>query len=204
MSAIKDIHNPWRDKMRLAQFRSAIFHVEAGARSSGRRIVTHTYPKRNDPYSEDMGRSPISFHVTGYLIGPEYLSAKDKLIAALEEDGPGTLQMPWPYAGKNLEVMAGAYTITEARERGGLCAIEMEFVEFGKPGFAGVAPRPTADTVADSSQVQTTAASVMSGQVGVTPSAAEVDKLWDTSIGRVPVEPPEADVEIGDLKINGQ
>ncbi|UGY13737.1 DNA circularization N-terminal domain-containing protein [Bradyrhizobium septentrionale] len=186
MSTIKDIKNPWRDKFQQAAFRGAIFYVESGARSSGRRVVVHTYPKRNDPYSEDMGRTPLSFHVTGFLIGPNYLDDRDILIASLEADGPGTLQMPFDYLGHNIEVMAGTYTITEVRERGGYCSIEMEFTEFGKPGFAGVAPMPTSETLGAAGTVQDTVAAFMSSTIGATPSATQVQALWDTSVGRVP------------------
>ncbi|MCA1419494.1 DNA circularization N-terminal domain-containing protein [Bradyrhizobium sp. BRP23] len=185
MATIKDIKNPWRERFQQASFRGAIFYVESGARSSGRRVVVHTYPKRNDPYSEDMGRTPISYHVSGFLIGPNYLDARDILIAALEADGPGTLQMPLDYMGQNLEVMAGTYTITEVRERGGYCAIEMEFTEFGKPGFSGVTAMPTSETLAASGSVQDTVASFMAGQVGAILSAEQINQLWNQTVGRV-------------------
>jgi prophage DNA circulation protein len=58
LSQISNIHNPWRDVLlsQPASFRGVIFHVETGGKSSGRRTVTHEYPKRDDPYAEDMGR----------------------------------------------------------------------------------------------------------------------------------------------------
>jgi len=136
---IRDIHNPWRDRYQTASFRGAVFHVETDARSSGRRVVLHEYPKRDDPYAEDMGRSARKFQVHGYLIGPNYLQQKDALIDALEADGPGTLRLPMPYMGEDIDVMAGPYSITETREKGGMCIVEMDFVEYGTPGFTAVA-----------------------------------------------------------------
>ena len=138
MTAIRDIHNPWRDRYQAASFRGAIFHVETEQRHGGRRTVVHEYPKRNVPYSEDMGRSAVRFSVQGYLIGPDYLDRKDALIAALEQDGPGTLRLPLPYQGQDMEVMVVQYGITESRERGGMCGVDMDFVEAGKPGFSDV------------------------------------------------------------------
>jgi hypothetical protein len=44
------------------------FFVEAGTQSGGRRIVTHQFPKRDMPYSEDMGRRATEFMVRGYVI----------------------------------------------------------------------------------------------------------------------------------------
>ncbi|MEY9179724.1 DNA circularization N-terminal domain-containing protein [Bradyrhizobium sp. USDA 313] len=186
MATIKDLKNPWRRKFRQASFRGAIFFVESGGRSSGRRVVVHTYPKRNDPYSEDMGRAPVTFHVSGWLIGENYLLLRDILISALEEDGPGTLQMPFDYMGQNMQVMAGTYTITETRERGGYCSVEMEFTEFGTPGFSGVAPMATSETIGAASTVQQVVSQFMSGQIGAFPSQAQVQQLWDSTVGRVP------------------
>lgn len=138
MSAIRDIHNPWRDRYQAASFRGALFHVETEQRHGGRRTVVHEYPKRNKPYAEDMGRSAVRFTVQGYLIGPNYLDLKDALINALEQDGSGTLRLPLPFQGQDMEVMVMQYGITESRERGGMCGVEMDFVEAGSPGFSQV------------------------------------------------------------------
>lgn len=133
MSTIRDIHAPWRDRLQPASFRGAVFHVELAARSSGRRGALKEYPKRNTPYNEDMGRMARRFAITGYLIGPNYLNARDRLIAALEKDGPGMLRLPLPYQGTDIKVLAGPYTMTETRERGGMCGFEMDFTEYGDP-----------------------------------------------------------------------
>jgi prophage DNA circulation protein len=138
VSAISDIRNPWRDRYQTASFRGAMFHVETEQRHGGHRAVVHEYPKRNMPYAEDMGRAAVRFAVQGYLIGPNYLDLKDALINALEQDGPGTLRLPLPYQGQDMEVMVINYGITESRERGGMCGVEMDFVEAGKPGFSDV------------------------------------------------------------------
>jgi prophage DNA circulation protein len=166
---IRDIHNPWRDAYQEASFRGAPFFVETEARSGGRRAVPHLYPKRNDPYTEDMGRAPVAFVVQAYLIGRNYLRAKDQLITALEDDGPGALRMPMPYQGQDLEVMVMNYTITESREKGGMCTCEMEFIEYGKPGFTGVATNAAANLASAAMTAQEVAANFM--QQTFTPSA---------------------------------
>ena len=68
MGSIRDIRNVWRDNLVPASFRGAVFHVETSGRRSGRRTVVHEYPKRNIPYSEDMGRSAVKWSFTAYLI----------------------------------------------------------------------------------------------------------------------------------------
>jgi prophage DNA circulation protein len=162
---ITDFHNPWRDKYRQAMFRTAAFFVETDRRSGGRRVALHQYPKRSLPYAEDMGRTANGFSVQGYLIGPDYLNDKDALITALEMDGPGNLRLPLPYAMSDVLVMVRAYGVTESRERGGMCTVEMEFVEYGTPLF-----RPTISTTA---QIQSSVSAVESALLG--PNQPTVD-----------------------------
>jgi hypothetical protein len=140
MATIRSLHNPWRDRLRPASFRNATFHVETDTVAGGRRVIVHQYPKRSPglPYSEDMGRSARRFAINGYLIGPNYLLLRDILIVALEKDGPGVLRLPYPVfdekAGDNL-VMAGDFNIITSRDKGGYCEVEMQFSEYGKPGY---------------------------------------------------------------------
>jgi hypothetical protein len=65
---IRDIHNPWRDALLPAMFDGCPFHVEAGSQGGGRRIAVHQFPKRDLPYSEDMGRRATEITVRGYCI----------------------------------------------------------------------------------------------------------------------------------------
>jgi prophage DNA circulation protein len=59
---------PWRKRLRTGSFKGIPFHVEQQGRSSGRRVVEHEYPRRDMPYSEDMGRHAIRYQITGYVI----------------------------------------------------------------------------------------------------------------------------------------
>lgn len=125
----------WRTHLRQARFRTAEFFVETGNHAGGRRVALHQYPKRNLPYAEDMGRAANRFTIQGYIIGPFYNDQRDQLISALEEDGPGQLRLPLPYRKADVFVMVQSYSVSETRERGGFCTIEMEFVEYGDPSF---------------------------------------------------------------------
>ena len=60
--------SPWRARLLPAHFDGRMFHVEAGSQEGGRRIVTHEFPKKDLPYSEDMGRKATEYAVRGYLI----------------------------------------------------------------------------------------------------------------------------------------
>jgi prophage DNA circulation protein len=132
--------NPWRKIIsgQPAQFRDVIFHVETGGRSSGRRAVVHEYPKRNDPYTEDMGRHAQRFQFAGYLIyrpsNPvyEYTSQRARLLSALEADDAAILIHPVFAPLPGILCMCERFTMTESRERGGYTQFDMSFVEAGK------------------------------------------------------------------------
>ena len=130
-----------RRLMRPASFRGVRFHVEVGARSGGRRLAPHEYPKRDDPYPEDMGRKGRTFPITGYCIGPTYQTERDLLIAALEQEGSATLIHP---TLGDFVVKCGPYTCVERKDVGLYAEFEMTFLEDG----TRAAFTPTADTQA--------------------------------------------------------
>ena len=126
----------WRHNWRQALFRNEIFFVEnqksgiraaRGGASISRNAMCLT--------AEDMGRAAQRFIMQGYLIGPFYHELKDKLIFALEKDGPGMLRLPMQYMLQDVNVMVQSYSVSENRERGGMCGIEMDFVEYGDPAY---------------------------------------------------------------------
>jgi len=146
----------WREKWRIASFKGEPFHVETSVKESGRRIVGHEFPKRDIPYAEDMGRRAREFTVRGYIIVyPEkeaggrrnntarrsrtlqsmnYLPARDALIEKLEEEGPGTLQLP--LLG-SMKVAVTRYRVTEESRYGGFCVFDMTFMEYGQAPAEG-------------------------------------------------------------------
>lgn len=85
---------PWRASLLPASFGGAEFKVEAGAKSGGRRIAEHEYPKQDTPFGEDMGRKAHRWQITGYCIGPYYTIDRDALVALCDSEGPYTLQHP--------------------------------------------------------------------------------------------------------------
>jgi len=136
----------WRSRLMPAMFRGERFHVETGVRESGRRIVPHEFPKRDAPYAEDMGRRQREFTVRGYIIvyprdvagdvlkRKNYIEQRDKLIAALETEGPAILQLPLLGI---LEVACTRYRVTEENRLGGYCTFDMSFTEYGKAPATG-------------------------------------------------------------------
>jgi prophage DNA circulation protein len=160
IATINDLQSPWRKALMPASFRGAMFHVEAGGKESGRRIVLHQFPKRDTPYPEDMGRRAYTFTVRGYFVqfgsdnGPDqggnlltvrdYRLGRDALIAALEQEGPGMLQLP---TTKPLKVVCPQYHWTEDREHGGFVVFDMQFLEYGQPLSPPVFSQSTLDAL---------------------------------------------------------
>lgn len=161
MSTIIDNHLPFRDALQPASFRGAMFHVEAGGKECGRRIVEHEFPKKEYPYAEDMGRRAIGFTIRGYCITyvrdtgvplyrRDYRIARDALVEELDKEGPGVLQHP---TLRTLTVVCQQYRLTEEEKLGGYCVFDMQFIE------KGIAPSTVAasarDTLADQSRLMT-------------------------------------------------
>lgn len=120
----------WKSGLVPSSFRGVEFKVEAAGRAGGRRSANFEFPKKDTPYVEDMGRRGRRFSVTGYLIGDDYQSQRDSLIAALEQEGPGLLSH---YTLGQHRVTVDTFNVTERRDRGRFCEIEMQFFEAGRP-----------------------------------------------------------------------
>ncbi|NDY41246.1 hypothetical protein G3N55_00075 [Dissulfurirhabdus thermomarina] len=120
----------WRDALRPGRFRDAPFFC-AGARGDlGRRVALHEYPLRDLPYAEDLGRRARQWQMELYVVGPDYMAARDKLVAALEQPGPGTLVHP--YLGSLRVVVSQASGPEESSEAGGMARFSVTFVEAGE------------------------------------------------------------------------
>jgi prophage DNA circulation protein len=136
MSSIKDLPSGWRGDLVPAEFDGNEFYVEAGSRVGGRRIVTHQFPKKDTPYSEDMGRRATEWPVRAYCIQsalrPDYRPPRDALQERLDKGGPGNLQLP---TMRPMQVVCQRYLLREEEELGGYCTFDIVFVEAGSAPF---------------------------------------------------------------------
>lgn len=124
----------WRGAIKgPATFRGVPFFVEVAELEGGRRTVRHEYPLRDEPFSEDMGRRARFFPVDGYVLGPDYLAARDRLIEALEAAGPG--ELVHPYHGRR-SVIAARFRVRESTADGGIARFGIDFEETpAQPAF---------------------------------------------------------------------
>lgn len=124
----------WRDQLQAASFRGVAFHVVRTTDSFGRRTVLHEYPFRDKPYVEDMGRAARRVRVQAIVIGDDYMAERDRLIEAIEQEGPGKLVHP--YLGElTVSITEDGLSIDQSSSEGGCCQISFSCVESGEARF---------------------------------------------------------------------
>src|SRR6185437_9361631 len=120
----------WRDNLRPGSFRGVAFLIDTGVSTQiGRRGQLHEYPLRDLPWAEDLGRRARRFAVNCLVIGSDYMTARDQLIAALEARGPGTLVHP--YYGTMRVSVVDAVEVREDTKDGGVARFRIPFAEAG-------------------------------------------------------------------------
>lgn len=119
----------WRDQLRPASFRGVSFEVNGSDFVGGRRGENHEYALRDESYFEDLGRKARKFTITGFIVGEDYMPARDALIEALETEGPGQLVHPF-YGSRNVAVPE--FRVSESDREGGVARFTITFEETGE------------------------------------------------------------------------
>ena len=121
---------PWRKQLQPGSFRGVPFGVKSASTQVGRRVSIHEYPQRDDAYPEDLGQKADAFTVEAVIVGTDYIKARDALIGALKQRGPGTLVHP--YYGQRTVILASPARISESPDEGGLARFSLDFIEAGE------------------------------------------------------------------------
>jgi prophage DNA circulation protein len=131
----------WRKQIRKAFFRGVPFGVTGDDAEAGRRTVVHEFPQREDVYVEDLGAATNRFTVQAFVVGPDYMDARDALEKALREPGPGTLAHPW--YGEIQVSQYAPYKVRHTAQDGGMAVFTLSFARDSDPGApsAGVNAR---------------------------------------------------------------
>lgn len=135
----------WREQLRAASFRGVPFYVQQHETQLGRRLAVHEFPQRDIPFAEDMGRATRKLMVEAYVLGVDYMIARDRLLQAVELGGPGMLVHP--YLGE-LRVNVLTCALTESNSELGLARLRLEFVEAGAAKFPQAEVSGTASVAA--------------------------------------------------------
>ncbi len=122
----------WKKNLRPASFRGVPFKIEGHELSAGRRGVQHEYAQREMPYAEDTGRKGRQFTLEGFVIGSDYMKARDALLVACETEGAG--ELIHPYLGRQV-VNCFDVKLRESSRDGGMAIFSFTFVEAGNVEF---------------------------------------------------------------------
>lgn len=122
----------WRAQLQAASFRGVPFSVDGHEGQLGRRGQVHEFPQRDQPYVEDLGRRARTLTVEAYVLGANYMAARNRLIQAIELKGPGVLVHP--YLGE-LRVSVVDCKLRETVAEGGMARFTLQFVEAGEASF---------------------------------------------------------------------
>lgn len=136
----------WRDRYQSASFRGVPFRVEDHGAGGGRRVVIHEFAGTDRRLVQDLGRATETLALRGYVVGPDYDIARDALLEALGQPGPG--ELVHPYLG-TIQVQVLGYEVSERAQDGGIAAFALQFVEVGTDGAGILATRAGARQAAD-------------------------------------------------------
>jgi prophage DNA circulation protein len=100
--------------LRIGSFRGVPFRLGAYDFTGGRRNEWHEYPLRDIPLAEDLGRRGRKFSFQAHVIGDTWELQRNRLLTALEAEGPGLLLHP--YLGQH-NVLCDTFTVSEAEQR---------------------------------------------------------------------------------------
>lgn len=123
----------WQDQYRTASFRGVPFAVQSADSTFGRRVVKHEFPGRDKPFMEDLGRAAREFTIEAIILGADYMSGRDALIAAIESFGSGKLVHP--YYGELTVSITSAAKVKESTAEGGSARISFTCTEAGENIF---------------------------------------------------------------------
>lgn len=144
----------WRDQLRKAKLGSAPFFVETTGAQIGRNTQVHEYPLRDRPYVEDLGRKARRFAINAYVIGADYMAARDALIGEIEAGGSKTLVHP--YLGEMKVTVVECDGPNESTREGGMARFAITVIESGDRTFPS-ATEDTQLTVAEKAEAATEA-----------------------------------------------
>lgn len=174
-----------------ASFRGVPFQVETADLGAGRRTQLHEYPQRDKPYAEDLGRATRELTFTGFVVGADYVDQANKLLAALEERGPGTLVHPW-LGTQTVSLKEPARVSFDAAL--GVARFSLAFVESGALEFPAAATSTPVETRNAATALETSAVESFAKQFSISgfqdfvssaANAALADVLGVVALGEI-------------------
>jgi prophage DNA circulation protein len=121
-----------KKRLSRASFRGVKFYLEEFSVESARRVEKVEYPNSEAFSTEDLGAQIKSYYLNGFVLGPDFESEREKLLAACSDPGPGKLVIPYfkELSAHCLSVRTNETTIT-----GGMVSFAMTFCESSQPAL---------------------------------------------------------------------
>lgn len=140
-------------------FREVKFFTVDHELTTGRRQPTYALPYQSGgAISTDLGRANRKYKVNCFVAGDDYLEQADKLIAALETQGPGTLVHP--RYGRILVTVGDDVSVRQT-------STELRVVRFAFSVTEALSDEPSEPPVNTSTAVQRSAAKVQTTAIAV-------------------------------------
>lgn len=118
----------WLATLWAASYKGFPFYVERDDESGGRRIVVHEFPKRDDPFLEDLGEAPRNFEATAYVASGTADAEATAFLAVLASQGAGLLVLPTH--GPRL-VRCLSFSRERSKDRHGYIGLRLRFCREG-------------------------------------------------------------------------
>jgi len=118
----------WLSTLWPASYKGVPFYVEHDGERGGRRLAVHQFPRRDDPFLEDLGRSAKSFEITAYLVGDASDSDASALSSVFDAEGAGLLVLP---THGPIMVRNGPFERSRSKDRLGYIAFTGTFFREG-------------------------------------------------------------------------
>jgi prophage DNA circulation protein len=154
----------WRDQLQKASFRNVPFEVESDDATFGRRVEVHEYPQRDMPYAEDLGRKARERNLTAFVIGDDYMTQRDNLLAAFEKAGSG--ELVHPYYGR-MVVTVTDVRVSHSFRDGGMCSFQISFVEAGELAYPAAVNATSTQSLLAADEVEVTVVNTFTADFSV-------------------------------------
>lgn len=122
----------WRDELRPASFKGVSFYVRDHSHDGGRRLDKNEYPRSDNYFVDDLGASIPVYNINAYVIGANYITARNNLLTAIEQGGAGSLIHP--YLGTKT-VICETWSLRESQDEGGFAVFNLAFAPQGQKIF---------------------------------------------------------------------
>lgn len=165
--------------LQKASYKGVSFEVTSSSISAGRRVVLHEYPFRDEPFAEDLGRRARTISIEAFIFGSDARRQSERLIAAIEAKGQGTLVHPL-YGSMVCIATDGTNVRTELCED--YVAVSFTLTEVGNLTFPSSAS--AADYLArlSADALQTFASDAISSALSSIPDGADLGQVYDGAL----------------------